>query len=404
MARHRSRAVHFAGAAVLLAAVLVCAADSAAPARHRLPDRLTTVWTATVSNLDGGSDDPADHSEFVTRPQAAFSPRAAVLPDLKSIQIRDPETGRMRHDIDVGQRVGDVTLADGVIVAQTDPPSTHGYYGVLRGYDISSGRPLWTRAVATSPVRTGREDFASGTAAVTNRGIVVVTPDGYLTGLDLKTGRRSWTRHASCGASVVSATEAKAVVLCDHGPLLLLDPRTGRPRTVTVPHSAWELSTTPDAVGVIALSGRDPLTVVADSGKVRGRITGADSLVLVSGDQAVVESVGEIRAVSLAHDTVRWRRKILEDSDVDVSGSDGQVLVNRMVERGRPGATSFTDLSGTTTPPLPWPVSGEFAGAVPGLIFGGRPSKPEGATGWSVGRHVGFGAVWFQRSCPVDGR
>lgn len=376
MARHRSRAVHVAGAAALLAAALVCAADSAAPARHRLPDRLTTVWTATVSNLDGGSDDPGDRSEFMTRPQAAFSPRAAVLPGLTSVQIRDPETGRMRHDIDVGQRVGDVALAGGVTVAQTNPQD--GGYGVLRGYDIFSGRPLWTQAVVTSHfVWTGRDDLGSGTAAVTARGIVVVTPEGYLIGLDLRTGRRSWTRHASCGASVVSATEAKAVVLCDQGPLLLVDPRTGRQRRVTVPHSAGDLSTTPDAVGVTAFSGRDPLTVVADSGKVRGRITGADSLTLVSGDQAVVEGGGEIRAISLARGTVRWRRKIEGEildggeatgSDVGVSGSDG-LLVSRLVERGRPGATSFIDLSGTTTPPLPWPVSGKFAGAVPGLIF-----------------------------------
>lgn len=379
MARHRSRAVHVAGAAVLVAAALVCAADSAAPARHLPPDRLTTVWTATVSNLDGGSDDPADLSEFVTRPQAAFSSQAAVLPDLKSIQIRDPETGRMRRDIDVGQRVGDVALAGGVTVAQTGPAGAYGGYGALRGYDTSSGRPLWTQAVVTSHVVwTGRYDLGSGIAAVTARGIVVVTADGYFNGLDLRTGRRSWTRRVPCSVGVVSATAATAVVLCDHGPLLLVDPRTGRPRTVTVPHSAADLSTTPDAIGVIAFSGHDPLTVVADSGKVLGRITGARSLALVSGDQAVVEGGDEIRAVSLTRGTVRWRRKIEGEildggettgSDAGVSGSDGRVLVNRLVERGRPGATSFTDLSGTTTPPLPWPVSGEFAGAVPGLIF-----------------------------------
>ncbi|MFC5185629.1 hypothetical protein [Actinomadura harenae] len=56
-------------------------------------------------------------------------------------------------------------------------------------------------------------------------------------------------------------------------------------------------------------------------------------------------------------------------SSVSVSGSDGRVLVNRLVDPGRPGATSLTDLSGATTPPLPWPVAGEFAGAVPGLIY-----------------------------------
>ena len=364
---------------MLLAGALVCTADSAAPARRVPPDRLRTVWTATVSNLDGGSDDPADLSEYVSRPQAAFSPQAAVLPDLKSIQIRDPETGRIRHDIDVGQRVGDVALAGGVTVAQTGPSGAHGGYGALRGYDTPSGRPLWTQAVETSHVvRTGRYDLASGTAAVTARGIVVVPRDGYLTGLDLRTGRRSWTRRVPCSAGAVSATDTKAVVLCDHGPLLLVDPRTGRPRTVTVPHSARDLSTTPDAVGVIASSGQDPLTVIADSGKVLGRTAGAGSLALVSGDQAVVEAGGEIRAVSLTRGTVRWRRKIEGEildggvttgSDVGVSGSDGRVLVNRVVERGRPGATSFTDLSGTTTPPLPWPISGEVAGAVPGLIF-----------------------------------
>jgi outer membrane protein assembly factor BamB len=397
---------------VLLAATLVCTADSTAPARHPPPDRLRTVWTATVSNLDGSGGDPTDHTRFIDRPQAAFSSQAAVLPDLTSIQIRDPETGRMLHDINLGQRVGDVALARGVTVAQTGPPSGQDDYGALRGYDTSSGRALWTQAVATNHVVwTRRYELGSGTAAVTSRGIVVVTRDGYLSGLDLRTGQRSWRLRSPCAAIVVSATAATVVVLCGHGQLVLVDPGSGRLRKVTVPRSANDLSTTPDAVGVIALRDRDRLTVIADSGKVLGRITRASSLALVSGDQAVVADADEISALSLTHGTIRWQRRfeaevldqgVATGSDISVSSSDGQVMVNRLEELGRPGATSFTDLSGTTTPPLPWPVSGEFAGAVPGLIFIASHSADQYAFTALRPVHQGLAAPRLGGADPAD--
>lgn len=382
MPRHRLRGARIACTALLLLfGAVVCVSDSKLPTRRGLPDSMTTAWSATVYNGEEGLD---------SAPQAAFSTQAVALPDLGEIQIRNPTTGRMLHRIPVREGPADVAIASGVVVAQTGPARDDLAYGMLRGYDVSSGRQLWAQNIGVGHVLQTRKysySWDDGAAVVTSRGVVAVTRSGDLTGLDLKTGRRQWTRRRPCAAAgTVSATATRAVLLCDKGPLVLVDPQTGQSRQVKTPGPAVVMSTTADAIGVSSSFPDDPepdtLTVVAESGKLLGRIEGSSSLVSMNDGQAVTYSDGELRAVNLAHGTDQWRRQTEGDDmegDVrgtyaNVSASDGMVLVNRMPpqdekEEGYPGATTLTDPSGKTTPPLPWPVSGEFAGAVPGLVF-----------------------------------
>ena len=369
-------------ALLLLSSAVVCTSDSAPPMQRVLPDSMTTAWTAAVPDLEGGTSDPAYHGDFTTRPEAAFSPQVAALPNLNKIEIRDPKTGRMLHDITVGEKVGDISIAAGVVVAQTGEASNRNFdYSMLRGYDIASGRQLWAQNIRTShTVRTGRPSIFGG-AAVTTRGVVAMTSSGDMIGLDLKTGRRGWIRRVPCSkVEKFSATTAMAVVLCDEDPPTLVDPQTGKLRQLGAPGQGAYVSVTANAIGVASHakdSASQPLKVVAESGTLLGQIKGLSYVLLVSGDRVVTTVGDQIRAVSMAHGTELWRRKIeseiapenTDGSDVGISVSDGMVLVNRVMDRGHPGATTFTDLSGKTTPPLPWPVSGEFAGAVPGLVF-----------------------------------
>lgn len=86
--------------------------------------------------------------DFAGRPEASFTPAAAVLPGLTDIEIRDPRTGRMLRDVQVGEEVGGVAVADGVVVAQTRAESENRFaFRMLRAYDLSSGRELWSDTI-----------------------------------------------------------------------------------------------------------------------------------------------------------------------------------------------------------------------------------------------------------------
>lgn len=56
-------------------------------------------------------------------------------------------------------------------------------------------------------------------------------------------------------------------------------------------------------------------------------------------------------------------------SDNGAFSTDGLVLLNGAAEGDDPGTTTLVEPSGRVTPPLPWPVSGQFAGAIPGYVF-----------------------------------
>ncbi|WP_067905581.1 PQQ-binding-like beta-propeller repeat protein [Actinomadura chibensis] len=357
-------------------------------ARRALPDLLTPVWTATVSNLDVA----LSRGDFFARPEASFTPAAAVLPGLTNIEVRDPVTGRTLHDIPVGERVGDVAIADGVIVAQTRPESERGLsYRTLRAYDLSSGRRLWAETMYSHRiVETGRYGSA-GATAVTSRGVVFTGVTGEMIGLDLRTGAMRWWSSRICANGTLSATERMVVAACEKGPLLMVDPANGRVYRAEVPGTVRDVATTPDAVGVewttADLTARtlpDPIPnttlVVSESRRILGRFDGTPGhLVQVLGGQAIFEGDGEVRAVSLASGAELWRRK--EEVRAALGGravgaevgasttADGLVLLNGDLDGASPGTTSLLDPSGRATPPLPWPVAGQFAGAVPGYVF-----------------------------------
>ncbi|MFC4056250.1 PQQ-binding-like beta-propeller repeat protein [Actinomadura syzygii] len=382
-------------AVLLLSAAMVCAADSGPReaadrswAGRALPNLMTPVWTATVANLDVG----LDSWDFIGRPEASFSPAAAVLPDLTGIQVRDPTTGRMLHDIQVGERVGDVALAGGVVVAQTRANSARNFdFRQLRAYDLSSGRELWVQDMYSSHVvETGRYSFL-GATAVTSRGVVFTAATGEMIGLDPRTGRIRWTHSSACSNGTLSATEKMVVVVCEKGPLLTVDPENGRLYSAEIPGTVVDVATTPDAVGVewtsADLTAPDyprpvprTATVVSGPRLVISRVDGSPGhLVQVMGGQAILQGDGELRAVGLAHGTELWRRKTEQTAapggssvgseDGVSAAADGLVLLNGANEETRPGATSLIDASGRSTPPIPWPVSGQFAGAIPGYVF-----------------------------------
>ncbi|TYK49530.1 PQQ-binding-like beta-propeller repeat protein [Actinomadura decatromicini] len=395
LGRRHGRMTRVALAAVLLlSAALVCAADSGPReaadrswAGRALPNLMTPVWTATVANLDVG----LDAWDFIGRPEASFSPDAAVLPDLTGVQVRDPRTGRMLHDIPVGEKVGDVALAGGVVVAQTRANSARNFdFRQLRAYDLSSGRELWVQDMYSSHVvETGRYSFL-GATAVTSRGVVFTAVTGEMIGLDPRTGRTRWTRSSACSNGTLSATENMVVVVCEKGPLLMVDPENGRLYSTEIPGSVVDVATTPDAVGVEWTSA-DPTapnpprplprttTVVSGPRLVIDRVDGSPGhLVQVMGRQAILAGDGELRAVSLARGAELWRRKTevtiapggrSVGSEDGVSAADGLVLVNGANEETQPGTTSLIDASGRTTPPIAWPVSGQFAGAIPGYVL-----------------------------------
>lgn len=399
MAGHRlNGSVNLTGiaciATLLLAGLMVFTSDAKQPELRpsmRLPDSMTMAWTAAVANRHGGTDDPTTTGSLQHRPAPSFSPQAALLPNLENIEIRDLKTGQMLHDIPVGDMVGAIANASGVIVAQTDDSSPNAWhYNMLRAYDQSSGRQLWSQRLETRHLlETGRSThevvFHKTAVVVTTRGVVITRPEGELIGLDLKTGERLWNRRLPCAKDKhkqVSATASTAAILCD-GVLDLVNPETGESRRVHVAGVQAGLATTPDAIAVSSQrthgdSAPPSLMVVAESGKVLGRISGSRTLVQMYGDQAIVAGPKELRAVSLARGTVLWRRMIDREyafggyatgSDASLAASDGLVMINSERERGRPGTTSFTDPSGLTTPPLPWPVTGEFVDAVSGMVF-----------------------------------
>jgi hypothetical protein len=353
-----------------------------------LADTLTPVWSADVADLDQSPD-------IDGYPEASFSSRAAVLPNLNQLEIRAASTGQMLHDVAVGEQVGGVAIAGDVVVAQTGRASGLNFdFSSLRAYDLSSGRQLWSRNIRTGHVlQPGRYDLPiSGPAIVTTRGVVVFSRNEQdLFGLDLRTGQQRWTRKTTCGQgttpTTVSATATTAVVLshCSgKSALSLVNPQNGDTHTIDV-SAATDISTTPTAFAVIS-SGS--LSVFAASGKLLGRVQGGlpgrgnTRFVQVNGDQAVIFSGDELRAISLSHGNELWRRTIegrvsryvppRVSGQISGWGTVGDlVVVNQAIDPQRPGpgASSIAYPSGKITPLIPWPVSGMFVGAVPGMVF-----------------------------------
>lgn len=267
-------------------------------------------------------------------------------------------------------------------------------FSSLRAYDLSSGRQLWSRNIRTGHVlQPGRYDLPIfGPAIVTTRGVVVFSRNEQdLFGLDLRTGQQRWTRKITCGQgttpTTVSATATTAVVLshCSgKSALSLVNPQNGDTHTIDV-SAATDISTTPTALGVI--SGGS-LSVFAASGKLLGRVQGGlpgrgnTGFVQVNGDQAVIFSGDELRAISLSHGNELWRRTIegrvsqyvppRVAGEISGWGAVGDlVVVNQAMDPQRPGpgVSSIAYPSGKITPLIPWPVSGMFVGAVPGMVF-----------------------------------
>ncbi|MFM9448428.1 PQQ-binding-like beta-propeller repeat protein [Streptomyces acidiscabies] len=278
-------------------------------------------------------------------------------------------------------------LTGDVIVARVQRNS---YLSSLRGFDVRTGRQLWTQPYETRPiVRPGDEPelVFSGTVIVTGRGLVIHSDDGRITGLNPRTGEPAWQRQAECDSksytdsfhsATAAATARYLITLCSEGwggaenVLKALDPRDGdRVWEAEVKHGGGRttLSTTRDVIGVRS----------TDTGNREASFT----LFEESGDRladgTVKDPVGDSRTVGRVGDTVYfhdgrqlhafradgsplWRLGAPHDLVVSTQAiiSDGETLTPERVQRT--GVSVVIGLSGKERAMLPWPLRGELIG------------------------------------------
>ncbi|MGC5563171.1 PQQ-binding-like beta-propeller repeat protein [Streptomyces sp. FR-108] len=337
-----------------------------------------TVWSRSVRGQAGV---PAVTDDVV------------LVPHGHMIDVRDARTGRNRRTLraDPTDQIVGVNLTGEVIVARV----AHNSFTILVGFDVRTGRQLWTQPYETRGIVMPGEEpevelYGTGPVIVTERGIVVHAHGGRNIGLNPRTGETIWQQQAECDnraytaagalgdsyyAAITGATARYSVTLCREGPRTVLkatDPHDGDIVWRTDMErrgGGTKFSTSKDVVGVRSTDAGNNEASFALFDESGDRMAGG----------TVKDPVGDIRTVGRVAETVyfhdgRQLHALRADGSTlwvqDAPGhlglsaqavvSDGETLTPRSVQRT--GVSVVIDLSGKKRATLPWPLRGELVG------------------------------------------
>ncbi|MFD4338392.1 PQQ-binding-like beta-propeller repeat protein [Streptomyces anulatus] len=317
--------------------------------------------------------------------QPALNDEALAVPVGRSVRVLDPRSGQLLSTVNgFAAKSPNLGLSGGVLFLVDTQDH---FKDTLRAYDPATGRELWHRRAAPGPDGKGAGNFALGGVFLADWGPVVMDGDRALA-LDPRTGAARWyvRLNTHCvkphpyleNPYQIAATSTRFLLLrhCtdETAKLQAMDERDGRfvwqkrlGRGERISVSAVD--------GVLGVRTDDEFRLLTESGEEILRQAGP-GYPLGEEQGVVYADVGQkLRAFRADTGKPVWNRArsltgfsfmkdglIVEDTNTDGSYSgDVRWSVGDAAGQG-PGASTFVDLDGRRTAPVPWPVAGTLLG------------------------------------------
>ncbi|MGX1128751.1 outer membrane protein assembly factor BamB [Streptomyces glaucescens] len=416
MVSQRARIIRHSGGLLLALSLVALLVADGGPSGRTLerPNTLDVAWShRTPGRALDVSDVPA-----------ALSDSMLAIPMGATVRVVDTRDGHLlstlRGATDELQPLG---FTGGVLLAVAPGPGTTS----LNAYDPTTGRKLWHRTETPVGRRGDDDDWLRKTPLLPDRGPVLQSSDGRLTGLAPRTGAVRWSRRmpalAPCGESAPGVpilpsspysvvTTTRHLVVLDGCPgrtaeLEVMDPETGDvvwKKRMGRWRESVGLSADRDVIGVTVDQRTSVFTESGDEllrrkvsrksslglvGSARGVLYLTESHFGVASDPGSFQSQ-TLHAVRAGTGELLWKHHqgtvfaqdlgggvVVEDTDsAGGYGGDLRWSVGDARLQG-PGTSNLTDFAGRRSAHVPWPVAGTYVGMSGDLLIV-RSEEPDG--------------------------